>query len=78
MTLREVDAMNARLKVLREYRGSHESRSSQEDSSLILYEGTGEKARDATPVIRSDSSVVLTVSESTPSESIELESVAEH
>jgi hypothetical protein len=45
---------------------------------LILYEGTGEKARDATPVIGSDSSVVLTVSESTPSESIELESVAEH
>jgi serine/threonine protein kinase len=78
MTLREADAMNARLKVLREYRGSHESRSSQEDSSLILYEGTGEKARDATPVIGSDSSVVLTVSESTPSESIELESVAEH
>ena len=78
MTLREADAMNARLKVLREYRGSHESRSSQEDSSLILYEGTGAKARDATPVIGSDSSVVLTVSESTPSESIELESVAEH
>ena len=78
MTLREVDAMNARLKVLREYRGSHESRSSQEDSSLILYEGTGGKMRDATPVIGSDSSVVLTVSESTPSESIELESVAEH
>ena len=78
MTLREAEAVNARLKVLREYRGSHESRSSQEDSSLILYEGTGEKARDATPVIGSDSSVVLTVSESTPSESIELESVAEH
>ena len=78
MTLREADAVNARLKVLREYRGSHESRSSQEDSSLILYEGTGEKVRDATPVIGSDSSVVLTVSESTPSESIELESVAEH
>ena len=76
--LKVLDAMNARLKVLREYRGSHESRSSQEDSSLILYEGTGEKARDATPVIGSDSSVVLTVSESTPSESIELESVAEH
>ena len=78
MTLQEVNAMNARLKVLREFRGSHESRSSQEDSSLILYEGTGEKMRDATPVIGSDSSVVLTVSESTPSESIELESVAEH
>jgi len=68
MTLREAEAVNARLKVLREYRGSHESRSSQEDSSLILYEGTGEKVRDATPVIGSDSSVVLTVSESTPSE----------
>ena len=78
MTLREAEAVTARLKVLREYRGSHESRSSQEDSSLILYEGTGEKVRDATPVIGSDSSVVLTVSESTPSESIELESVAEH
>ena len=78
MTLREADAVTARLKVSREYRGSHESRSSQEDSSLILYEGTGGKARDATPVIGSDSSVVLTVSESTPSESIELESVAEH
>ena len=78
MTLREAEAVNARLKVLREYRGSHESRSSQEDSSLILYEGTGAKVRDATPVIGSDSSVVLTVSESTPSESIELESVAEH
>lgn len=78
MTLREADAMNARLKVLREYRGSHESRSSQEDSSLILHEGTGEMARDATPVIGSDSSVVLTISESTPSESIELESLAEH
>ena len=78
MTLREADAMNARLNVLREYRGSHESRSSQEDSSLILYEDTGGKVRDATPVTGSDSSVVLTVSESTPSESIELESVAEH